>query len=222
MASHTAAELSAPAPAPRNPFAFLRSLRGDSAGDTSATVTRAEIATIFDPSPATLSSLERDLVAALVPLPDAALSSSPDATLNAPPSPPDAFYLRAALLARKGDVSRAAALVRNFSAWRQRLGDANPVSSPAILELLQRGLIVSPGTRDRKGRAIVCLSMNKLDSDRFSPLDVVRTVAFVYDWTMRRYPWAMTHGFCVMQVGRVSLEMGSFSSACFLLFFSCW
>lgn len=85
-------------------------------------------------------------------------------------------------------MSSAATLLRNFSASRHRLGDANPVSSPAVLEPLRRGLVVSPGTRDRKGRAIVCLSMRKLDSDRFSPLDVVRTVAFVYDWTMRRYP----------------------------------
>ena len=92
-----------------------------------ATVTRAELASIYDPSPATLSSLERDHGAALV----------------------------------------------------------------------------SPGTRDRKGRAIVCLAMRKLDSDRFSPLDIVRTAAFVYDWTMRRYPWATTYRFCVMQVGRL-------------------
>jgi hypothetical protein len=171
---------------PRSALDFIRSMKADSsAPESDATVSRDEVAAVYTPDAATLDGLCVELRAAIAGTPAARL---------------DLWYLRAALMARKGSVPRAAALLRNFAAWRARVGDGNLVSDARMEELLRSGLVVSPGTRDVDGRAIVWLRLRLMDMGRFTILDVVRMVAFVYEWTLRTYPWGMTHGISFLQV----------------------
>jgi hypothetical protein len=185
---------------------MVRALARDAhAAEGDATVSRAESAAIYEPDAATVARAAAEV--------RERIAGTPAATL-------DDFYVSAALMARKGSVPRAAALLANFAAWRARVGDANPHSCAKMAEQLRTGAFVSPGTRDKEGRAVVYLRLRLLDPNRYSPLDTVRLAAFAYDWTIRTYPWAQSHGVALMQVRLrpqrcpcVSVESGALTLA---------
>lgn len=185
--SGTAEELSGQVQQMQTPMEMVRNItraQASSASNEAATVSRTEVAAVFQPDSDTLAA---GVVTIRQSLDGTAASSLSD------------FDVEAAYYARKGDTARAAALLTSFSAWRQRVGDANPISCPKLLELLRAGLIISAGTRDRDGRAVVYTRLSKLDSSRFDALTVLRTICFVMLYTVRTYPWARTHGMALMQ-----------------------
>lgn len=187
----SAEALSAPRGAAPSPLDFVRDAQVPSS-DTAATIQRAEAAAVYDPPADELAGL-RTRTRGLV-------SGEPAGGLAD-------FHVDAALYTRKGDPARAAALLRAFAAWRARMGDGNPHSCAAVAGVLQSELIASLGTRDRDGRALVWLRLRMLDSGTYTPLDIVRTAAFVLEWTVRTYPWARSHGISFLHDAR-GLRLG--------------
>lgn len=113
----------------------------------------------------------------------------------------DPLFLKWALYARKGDVERAMLLVKNYVDWRVRVGadKATPENTPSLYEQLKSGFMVSAGTRDVTGRAVVFLRLRLHNPDKYSALHTVQLAAFVLEWTMRTYPYALTHGVVFFQ-----------------------
>lgn len=162
--------------------------------DPSAALTAADAAAIFDPP----SEEEQALVTALR---HSWRNGMSDIDSDCEPLTVDPFYFIAALYARKGDITRSAALLRNYLAWRKRIGAdvCHPANNSKLREQLRSGLIVSPGTRDRLGRAVVYMRLRLNEPDRFSALDTIRLSSVVLEWTLRTYPYAKSHGIAFYQ-----------------------
>lgn len=109
----------------------------------------------------------------------------------------DPFWVRASIRARKGDASRASALLRSLVSWRAQLGLESADAREKVSALLRRGILWSSGQRERSGRYLVHVRIRYADPRSFSALDVVRTLATVIEWTLRTYPEAQTHGIIV-------------------------
>jgi CRAL/TRIO domain len=171
-------------------------------GDALATITPADQQALFEPDKSTLAALVQALrdLALEKPIASAPNSSAPAPDIDSI----DPFHIESALLARKGDVPRALALARNYAAWRIRVNvdSANPVACLKMREQLKTGILISPGTRDKLGRAVLYLRMRFAEPDKFSAYDTVRLAAFVMEWTVRKYPCARTHGVVFFQDGR--------------------
>lgn len=162
--------------------------------DPGAALTAEDAMAVYQPNQDEFSALLEELRTTL----------QTDSELHAAQLSPqmvDPFFVNAALYARKGDMKRAQALLRNYLLWRKRLDADNvhPASSSALREQLRSGLMLSPGTRDRCGRAVVYMRLRLNQPDRYSALDTIRLASVVLEWTLRTYPYARTHGIAFFQ-----------------------
>lgn len=108
------------------------------------------------------------------------------------------FWVRACVCARKGDATRAAAVLRSLVSWKTRLGVPDESQKEKLAALLHRGLIWSSGARDRFGRYILHIRLRNADPSTFTPVDVVRAVSTTIEWTIRHYPAAQSHGVLIL------------------------
>eukprot|EP00177_Eucheuma_denticulatum_P003318 GFKZ01005994.1.p1 GENE.GFKZ01005994.1~~GFKZ01005994.1.p1 ORF type:complete len:316 (+),score=43.96 GFKZ01005994.1:666-1613(+) len=112
----------------------------------------------------------------------------------------DAFWLVACIRARKGDVGRAMALADNYLKWRLGLGaDSKDLAqSQQLRAQLERRLVFVPGHVDRDGRPVLNVRLRYQDPSKFSAMDTARTLSFVVEWLLRKYPAAQTHGIVIV------------------------
>ena len=162
----------------------FRSLSADGEAADNAQVQKADLSVPF----LRTEEEERDLI---LQLRNAARHQS-----NEDVATEDEFWLLAAIRARKGDITRALALMSNFIAWRQTLDVSmcNPITSEKMLRQLRRRMVFVSGNTDRDGRPILAVCPARHDPSQYSALDTVRMIFFVLEWTLRTYPKAQTHG----------------------------
>lgn len=108
----------------------------------------------------------------------------------------DSFWVRACIRARKGDVTRAAALLQALVAWRTKLD--MEAGRPKALELLRQGILWSSGQRDRTGRYILHVRIRYADPRTYAAIDMVRAAATTMEWVLRRYPDSQKYGIVVL------------------------
>ena len=166
-------------------LSFLRRISGDhSDPNDPANVTVADISTPFVATP----TEEATLIAHLRQI---ATDANQPAVAQA-----DDFWLLAAIRARKGDTHRALSLMKNYIEWK-RASSAEKLSlakSEQMQMLLKRQIILVAGNVDRDGRPVINVRARNTAPSLFDPLDVVRALFFVMEWTLRTYPAAQTHG----------------------------
>lgn len=114
----------------------------------------------------------------------------------------DAFWLRACLRARNGDIHRALSLALNFLEWRRsiRYHDAISVNvSPAVRELLYSGVFNVAGNVSRDGHPVLTIRYRFYDPQRYATADGAITFAILVEYMLREYPAAQSHGMVVME-----------------------
>lgn len=136
-----------------------------------------------------------------------------------------AFWLHACVRARKGDVSRALLMARNYCAWRtdvcyiERAVGHNV--SAAVRRALCAGLFTVAGNHARDGRPVLTVRFKFFDPRVLSALDVARTFGLLVEYMLREYPLAQTHGLAIVEdadgfsLGNMDLRLVRFLSNAF-------
>jgi len=109
--------------------------------------------------------------------------------------------LRKFLCARKGDVARAAELLRAHCEWKRQkfgMGHLDQPRAEDVLEIAQSGMLSVPGVRDKDGCLVLFVRPAQLDGQRFTPVDLVRLLWYVIDKACDD-PMTCANGFTVVE-----------------------
>lgn len=115
------------------------------------------------------------------------------------------FFILACLRTRKGDPGRAIALLANYLQWRRRVGYyrhvracADSSLSSTVLDILNSKLLTVAGNTSRDGRPVFTCRYRYLNPRKYSADDTARALGVVFEYLLRRYPTAQTHGIVVV------------------------
>lgn len=192
-----------PAPTVTAPASFFASFTGSSLtaliealrnmasrSATPASLTVADSPAIpYTPSSSDLSSLISDLRSQ-------ALSEGNHIVAQATEYP-----LKAAIYARKGDLSRALPLATNLLKWRTHLNYENQdtLLTPGVRRALHQGMYVIPGTFGPDGQPVLIARCRFIDPRSYAADDVLRVFTLMIEYLHRTYPAAMSHGVIFVQ-----------------------
>lgn len=114
----------------------------------------------------------------------------------------DAFWLRAVLRARNGDVMRSIALITNYLQWRRSVEYHTKVSngvSDKVREILETGTFSVIGNKAKSEQPILTIRYEYLDPSKHNWKDSSVAFCILIEYLMREYPICQTHGMIVME-----------------------